>query len=139
MPLYKVTFISKDDEISECVFIDADTSDEAMEYGVHIAGQIDHEEVIAIVREATEDEVDAYSAGHRDGWEDHVDALVVKERMKEHNGHIKRITDLDTLESVEMFTCPKCQLIKDLDEISGEQTTVGEFDTLWDICKDCVL
>lgn len=138
MPLYKVTFISKDNEISECVFIDADTSDEASEYGIAMVEQIDHEEVIYIAREATEDEIAAYSAGHRDGWEDHIDALMLEERMREHNGHIKHVTSFDPLETVEMFTCPKCQLIKDLDEISGEQTTVGEFDTLWDICKNCV-
>lgn len=138
MPLYKVTFISKDNA-SECVFIDADTTDEAMEYGISIAEDIDEDDVVSIVREATQDEIDAYSAGHRDGWEDHVDALIIEERMKEHNGHVKVITNFEPLESVEMFTCPKCQLVKDLDEISGQQTTVGEFDTLWDICKDCVL
>jgi hypothetical protein len=139
MALYKVTFISKDDEISECIFIDADTADEASEYGVAVVEQIDHEEVISIVREATEDEIAAYSAGHRDGWEDHVDALLLEERMKEHNGRMQRITNFEPFESVEVFTCPKCELIKDIEEVSGQQTTVGEFDALWDICKDCAV
>jgi hypothetical protein len=130
--MYKVTY--RTPEVAENVveFLKFRDETEAHDYF-----SLDDEIEIIEVIEATHDEIVAYEAGLKQGWEDHNDYMLIEERMKKHNGHVFELIDVNSFETVELFICGKCQKSCSVDQISGEQTPVGTYETLWDVCLGC--
>jgi hypothetical protein len=130
--MYKVTY--RTPEVAENVveFLKVHGEEEAREYF-----SLDDEIEIIEVIEATHDEIIAYEAGLNQGWEDHSDYMLIEERMKTHDGHVFELIDVNSFDTVELFICGKCQKPCSVDQISGEKTPVGTYETLWDVCLGC--
>ena len=132
----EVEFIDEDrdsDVIKETHYVKAEDQSEVLD-------QFDWAKSL-FVTQASDLEVQAYDSGYIEGWDDHADYLLAKERLDAYDGTGSQIVDFSDdfgIVTKEVFTCGICRgTFDNMDLISGKTIHVEGYKTMWNVCQSC--
>lgn len=132
----EVEYLNEDvgpDVIKEVNYVKAEDQSEVLE-------QFDWAKSL-FVTQASAIEVEAYDSGYIEGWDDHEEYKIAKERLDAYDGTATRVVDFTDdfgMVTEKVFTCGMCRVsLSDMSLISGKKIPVEGYKTMWNVCQSC--